>query len=311
VFDKLPPLHALAAFEAAARHLSFTKAAEELCRTQSAVSRRIRQLERHLGAPLFLRSKRSVALTPQGRRLLDAVREALRTLQAASDQIATDRRPTLRLSVAPAFASNWLIQRIGGFQRQHPDLDLEIQATSLVADLRVDPIDVAIRYGHADWPGARAIRLMESRLVAVCSADYRKALGRIEGPQVLDRVTLLRHAMMPWPRFFQAVGHRRDEPVRGPLFSEVSLMLEAAASSQGVALAPMVLVRSPVESRRLVRLLDAEVEVDATYYAVFLPDARERPAVRAFIDWVVKTAAADELAGRALDGVAATCGEDD
>lgn len=307
MFGRLPPLHTLAAFEAVARHLSFAKAAEELCLTHSAISHRIRHLEQHLGTRVFRRLNRTIALTSEGERFLESVRYALRLLHAASTEISPDLRSSLRISVAPAFASNWLIQRIGSFQRLHPEVELEIQATSLLASLQAGQSDVAIRYGRGEWPGVTAIRLLETSLIGVCSPQYRRMLGPIDGPQVIARVTLLRHPLMPWPRFLQAINYHGQEPVRGPLFSEVSVMLEAAASSQGVALAPSALLAPLLESRRLVKLLDAAIDTDHTYYAVCLAEARERRAVSAFIEWLIDTASVDASNHETLVRAPAAC----
>lgn len=291
-FSKLPPLHALAAFEAVARLQSFARAADELCVTHGAVSHRIRLLEDHFGTRLLSRRGGSVALTPKGTYLLTAVLDALSTLQEASERLS-DSRPLVRISAGPSSAHNWLILSLGAFYREHPEIDLEISATKQTkqkqrASVECGEVDVAVRYGtREEWSGLACAKLMDVTLFPVCSPAYREALGGIHAVADLRRAVLLRLPHEPWQPWFEAAGLRWPEPASGPLFGDASLMLDAAASGQGIALARSVLVERDLASGRLVRLFDVSIPSTRGYYAACSPSAAARPEVHAFIQWLV------------------------
>jgi LysR family glycine cleavage system transcriptional activator len=296
-FGSLPPLHALAAFEAVARLQSFSKAADELYITHGAISHRIKLLEKHFGVRLFARNGRAVALTAKGTFFLGAVLNALSTLQEASARLSDTTQKTVRFSVGPSFSRNWLIERLGNFYRKHPDIDLEISATKLtkankLTSLKSGEADVEVRYGMADeWTGFNAIKLLEGRLFPVCSPAYRKALGGLAKPQDLAKAVLLRLPHEPWKSWFEAAGLNAAEPTRGPLFSDASLMLDTAANGQGVALARSLIVDDYLASGRLVKLWDVSIPSPNAYYAICSAAAARRPEVRAFADWLVAAAA--------------------
>lgn len=291
-FSKLPPLHALAAFEAVARLQSFARAADELCVTHGAVSHRIRLLEEHFGTRLLLRHGGSVALTTKGTYLLTAVLDALSTLQEASQRLS-DTRPVVRISAGPSSAHNWLVLLLGAFYREHPDVDLEISATKLTkqkqrAAVECGEVDVAVRYStREDWSGLACVKLMDVMLFPVCSPAYREALGGIRTVADLRKAVLLRLPHEPWQPWFQAAGLQWREPSSGPLFGDASLMLDAAANGQGVALARSVLVGRDLESARLVRLFEVSIPSARSYYAVCAPGAAGRPEIDAFIEWLI------------------------
>lgn len=297
-FSKLPPLHALAAFEAVARLQSFARAADELCVTHGAVSHRIRLLEDHFGTRLLLRRGGSVALTTKGTYLLTAVLHALSTLQEASERLSGSR-PVVRISAGPSSAHNWLILLLGAFYREHPDIDLEISATKLSkqkqrAGVESGEVDVAVRYGSKEeWSGLTCVKLMDVTLFPVCSPAYREALGGIRAIADLRSAVLLRLPHEPWQPWFEAAGLRWPEPSSGPLFGDASLMLDAAVSGQGVALARSVLVARELESARLVRLFDVSIPSTRSYHAVRSPGAAARPEVDAFIQWLIASSRAD------------------
>lgn len=294
-YRKTPPLHALTAFEAVARHESFSKAALELYLTHSAISHRIRVLEEHLGAQLFLRLNKKVALTPRGEAFLSVVREALTKLHHAASRLKAHGRRTLRVSVLPAFASTWLIQRLGDFYRSHPDIDLEIQATGQLANLRSGEVDVGIRYGAGDWPGLRAERLFADVVYPVASPEYLASHPPIRSPEQLQEAVLLRNRRLPWKPWFDAAGLDWPEPSAGPIYSDVGLMLEAAAIGQGVALARHVLVTAQVKEGRLVRLTDVVAPSQWHFYVAFSPEALQRDEVTAFVHWVLERAQGEPL----------------
>lgn len=297
MFRKLPPLHALAAFEAAARHQSFAKAAEELFLTHSAVSHRIRQLEESLGAKLFLRLNRSILLTPAGAQFLETVRETLHKLQSASSRLAADRRLGVRISVAPAFPSQWLAHRIGEFLAKHPTIDLEIQSNSHMVNLRTEDIDVGVRFGDGHWPDHHCVKLFSDEFSPVCSPAYLQKVAPIRAPQDLKRAVLLRNSKVAWKEWFDAVGLDWEEPRSGPLFAEVNLLLDAAASGAGVALAGRVLTTAGLRSGRLVKVLDATAHSKRAFYAVCLPEKLQRREVAVFVEWLAAEAREDLFKG--------------
>jgi len=285
---RLPPLHALAVFEAAARHNSFSKAAEELCVTHSAVSHQIKQLEEHLGVRMFVRLARAVALTNEGRRFLIEVQAALESLEAASLSISRNERArTLRVNVLQPFAGNWLVERLEAFLQDHPEIDLELEATQREDARALDEVDISVRYGKGEWKGIDFVKLLNVDLFPVCSPAYLKKLGGVKRPEDLSRAVLLRHSMEPWETWFRAIGLPSVPTTMGPLFSDARIMLDAAASGHGVALARSVLAEKDIQAERLVRLFDVTVPAPGAYYALFMPGSRARPEVEAFISWLV------------------------
>lgn len=299
MFRRLPPLHALAAFEAAARLKSFAKAADELYLTHSAVSHRIRQLEESVGVKLFLRLNRNVVLTPAGETFLSTVKDTLEKLQTASAAIAESPRSRLVVSAAPAFASQWLAHRIADFQAKYPGIELEIQSTSQMANLRSGEVDIGLRYGTGadQWPGYESIELIRDEIFPVASPAYVGKYGPFDRPEDLKRATLLRSSRLHWQHWFSAAGLAWTEPTSGPLFSEIPLVIDAAASAAGVALAPRIASRGAILAGKLVRLFDVPCTPNLAYYAVVSADRRTRPNVSTFIEWVLAEAKEDVYKG--------------
>ncbi|MDR1994098.1 LysR substrate-binding domain-containing protein [Azonexus sp.] len=282
----LPPLHALPAFEAAARLGSFLAAAEALHLTPSAISHRIRLLETHLGQPLFERRHRAVALTAAGRRYLAVVRDSLFRLDEASALLRAPRRERLRLSAAPALGSQWLVGRIAAYQEQHPDLEFVIGSATGLGPLLTGEADIGVRYGEEEWPGLLAWKLFEEHIFPVC----RPALAeQLKTPADLDHQRLLRHPLLSWSRWFAATGLKRDEPAHGPLYEDARLMLEGAIAGHGVALMAASLAAPYLAAGRLARPFVADCP-DRSFYIVAPPAIQERPATMAFIRWLVQGA---------------------
>ena len=292
-FRKLPPLNELAAFEAIARHRSFTKASKELFITPSAISQRLRQLEAHLDARLLVRDRRTVQLTAQGARYLEAVREALSKLAQASASFSEGGSRTVRVGIVPALASNWLIYRLRDFHQRFPGLDLEIQAAVAMAKVEAGEVDVALRWGRGDWPGLEKIKLFSDELLAVCSKTYLKEAGPLRRPADLQKAVLLKNAIQPWKPWFKQAGLDWPEPEHGPSFSDSSLALQAAADGHGVALGRRLLVEHMLAQGTLVQLFDVRALIDEAFYVVYLEETLQRPEVVAFVDWI-KAAAADK-----------------
>ncbi|WP_300456290.1 LysR substrate-binding domain-containing protein, partial [Accumulibacter sp.] len=283
---RLPPLNGLEAFEAVARHGSFAKAADALSITPSAVSHRITQLEWLLGVPLFVRLGHVISLTAQGREFLVHVGQALDALRGGLAAVGAPPARAIRLSLPPALASNWLVQRLAGFQRRHPEISLEINVTSRFLDFRCGEVDVGLRFGLGNWEGLAAIELLRVRLFPVCSPAYLIAHPWLRTPADLARATLLRQAVAKWKPWFAAAGLDWPEPQTGPSFSEVSLLIDAAEYSQGVALVLSALVERQLAAGTLVRLFDVEQESERAYYIVTAAGATPRPEVAALVDWL-------------------------
>lgn len=231
-------------------------------------------------------------LTTQGTYLLTAVQKALSTLQEASQRLRHSRL-IVTVSAGPSSAHNWLVQRLGSFYQDNPDIDLEIKVTKLAAQkkrLSVEngEVDIALRYGNIEeWSGLQCVKLMDVELFPVCAPGYRQALGGLATAAELHKALLLRLPHEPWEPWFDAAKLNWPEPMAGPLFGDASLMLDAAANGQGVALARSVLVDHDLASGRLVRLFDVSLQSSKAYYAVCSPDSGSRPEVRRFIEWLI------------------------
>lgn len=285
--QRIPPITGLMAFESVARNGSFSKAADELSITQSAVSHRISQLESLLGASLLIRIGHSVSLAPAGKELLPYVREGLGCLRDGLAKISTEGKPSFKLSLAPAVAANWLIQRLSGFPRKHPDINLEINVTSKNINLRSGEADVAIRCGDGRWDGLDAIELIPLNEVAVCSPAYKKAHPWLRRLEDLERATLLRHNFISWKDWFARLGTEVKLPASGLSFSEVSLLITAAECSQGVALVFDALVERQIQDGTLVQAVPQSLVSERSYYIITPTGAPRSDALQAFIDWLL------------------------
>lgn len=292
-----PPLTALRAFEAAARTLNFTKAAEELGLTQSAVSHAIRHIEERLSVQLFRRNGGRLELTDAGKRYAPFVSEALAKLRAG-DIAVTDperRSRVLTVSVSPSFAAKWLAPRIGDFAALHPDLDLRISATPLHVDFVDGDIDLAIRHGDGKWRALDSIRLCSEWWMPVCSPAL--ITGTV-GPVDLRQYRLIHHRdASAWRRWFDHAGVAAfEEPEHGLTFNELSLAIDAAASGQGVALARTALAARDLLAGRLVCPVNIWQDAELGYWIVRPKDRPKTPNIARFVDWLLREAAADNKA---------------
>ena len=291
---KLPPLRALQAFEAAARHLSFARAADELGVTPAAVSQQIKQLEDGLGLALFLRGPR-LTLTRPAAAVAEEVSDAFDRLAGAVARLVPDAPGRLLVvSAPPAFASRWLVPRLGRFQARHPDLDLHLSATLRLVDLDREGVDVAIRYGSGRYPGLMVERLRLEEVVAVAVPRLAAQLPHIGE---LARSTLLVNDSMGWDVNFPSwagwlaeMGAAPAEPLRLRPFGDASLVIEAALAGLGAALMWRTLVADELSSGRLVALFPGRPLASA-YHLVCRPNRKDSPAIRAFRDWI-----SDEIA---------------
>lgn len=281
----LPPLHSLPAFEAAARLGSFQAAAEALHLTPSAISHRIRQLEEHLGQAVFERRHRAIVLTAAGRRYLTVVRDALLRLDEASAVLRAPQRERLRISVAPALGSKWLVSRVAEYQETHPAIEFTLGTATGLGPLLNGEADIGLRYGEEEWPGLLAWKLFEERVFPVCCPGLGASLNR---PTDLDQIRLLRHPLLSWQRWFAAAGIRHPEPAIGPNYDDALLMLEAAVAGHGVALMAGTLAAPYLAEGRLIRPFPQDC-ADRSFYIVAPPAVQEKPAIMAFIRWLLRS----------------------
>ena len=287
---RLPPLHDLLAFEAAARHMSFLKASEELHVTQSAVSHRIKSLEEFLGVAVFIRINRNIALTSFGERYLDDVRSALLGLESATARLKNDPRQPMRISAAPALGAKWLVGRLARFGRAHPDIELTVSSSYDIDMIGRGEVDLGIRYGADDVHGLTSIKLFDETLFPVASPAYLEELGGLTRPADLRKAVLLRHPMLAWKPWFHAAGLDWPEPAAGALYEDAMLMYEAAAAGHGVALTLKTLFEGYAAGGQLVKPFSLEVW-DRAYTIVLAPEATQKPAVVEFCSWLRAEAA--------------------
>jgi DNA-binding transcriptional LysR family regulator len=298
----VPPLDPLLAFEAAARNLSFTKAAAELHLTQSAVSRQIQQLEDHLGIKLFERRARALLLTESGQVLYRAARDALEKLHDAARRLrSTSTMNTVVVATTPGFATLWLIPHLAGFTRDHPQVDVRISATNeMIDDLERAGVDLAVRYVPEDSiTGGRL--LFGETVFPVCSPELANSPANpLVTPDDLQHHVLLylehpRAAWLDWELWFHALGLRDFEPAGKLHFSHYDQLIQAALDGHGVALGRHPLLRRLLRERKLVAPFKNKVASSRAYYVVEAPTADLKPQVREFADWLVAATHAETL----------------
>lgn len=298
---KLPPLNAVRAFESAGRHLSFQLAAEELSVTPSAISHQVKALEVHLGARLFRRLTRRIELTETGRTYLRPLSEALDLIDEATrrTRASFDER-VLTLTVAPTFATEWLVPRLLDFQDQHPDVEVRLATSLRLPDFRNSDVDLAVLLGPGDWEGLYVQRLTREDLVVVCTPAIAE---RLRSPAQLNEVSLLRVLARPgqWRSWLSAIGLGSiDVHARATVLDSTSLALEAAASGLGVALADRRLAGLYLDAGDLVVAFEVEQATDRGYHVVCPLSHLHRPAAQAFLEWLRTRLVPDPVAEPAL-----------
>jgi len=292
----LPPLNALRAFEAAARHLSFRKAAEELNVTPAAISQQIRLLEDRLECRLFHRLTRSISLTQEGLRLAPAVADAFGRISVALAELRrVSAGSPLTVSVMPSFAVKWLIPRLSRFRALHPDIDVRIAAEDRRADFVSDDVDIAVRFGSGNYPGLHVELFLQDDIFPVCSPSLLRERPAPACPEDLLAFPLL-HDRRPaagedWWSWLAALGLSHTVPAGGTTFSQQDMVLQAAMDSQGVALSRTQLVAEDLKAGRLVMPVREKVRASQSYYLVCLAESLEMAKVAAFRDWMVTEAA--------------------
>ena len=293
----LPDLDLLAGFEAAARHLSFTKAGEELFLTQSAVSRQIKELEGQLGVSLFHRRHRALALTEAGQQFYAAAAQVLTTMRSATSRLrAQSGRKTLSVTTTNSFAALWLIPRLAGFTRTHPDVEVKITAETRVQDLERDGLDIAIRHGPASLAGPNAIRLFGERVFPVCSPKLLKKLPLRE-PADLRQHCLLqysdpdgRHPWLHWKTWLEVAGIPDLRPASTLSFSGYEQIIPAAVAGHGVALGRSPLLKDLLAAKELVAPFKGSADPARSYFAIVSRNATGRAEAVDFVEWLKEEA---------------------
>jgi len=296
---RLPQLNALKAFEAAARHVSFTHAAAELCVTQGAVSHQVKALESELGIKLFNRERQRLIITEAGRDYLPAVRDAFDRIAMATERLAQRQSSgMLTVSTSPDFAAKWLVHRLGRFAEAHPEIDLRISAMMHHVDFAREDVDIAVRHGDGHWPGLHVTRLCPEHLFAVCSPKLAAGLPR---PNDLLNLPLLHlDDRSAWQAWFDAAGVTGIEAIHGPILNRASMLIDAAVDGQGVALARTALAAWDLIHKRLVRPFPVALPLSKSYWIVCPQATADLPKLIVFRDWLLRQASDDM---RLLEGL--------
>src|SRR5436305_8512980 len=301
---QLPPLNALRAFEAAARSESFTRAAEELCVTQGAVSHQVKALEATLGIKLFNRERQRLVITDAGREYLNVVRDALDRIAAGTERVLQRQNPgVLTVSTSPDIAAKWLVYRLGRFAEVHPGIDLRVSATMHHIDFVREEVDVAVRHGDGNWSGLDAVRLSTEQLFPVCSPKLMAGRGRLAKPSDLLKTPLLHlDDSKAWSQWFDAAGVAGAETSHGLTLNRASMLIDAAVDGQGVALARTTLAAWDIINGRLVRPFDVGLRLVRTYWIVCPKATVAKARIGTFRDWLLAEAADDARRLRKIFG---------
>ncbi|WP_426123289.1 transcriptional regulator GcvA [Pararhizobium sp. PWRC1-1] len=294
------PLLALRAFAETGRHGSLKKAADAMGVTAGAISQQIKQLEDRLGVMLFTRTRYGVRLTPAGEKVHPALVLAFDQIARSLDVLETvNARPALTVSTEPSFAASWLVPRLGRFTARHPEIEIRVEATSELADLQRDRVDVAIRHGLGRYPGLVSERLMTPVLLPVTAPALLRNGPPINNPADCLAYPLLQDsARADWPMWFRAAGVTDDQRAeRGPSFDDDFLLVRAAIAGQGIALVRDLYATEEIALGRLALALETPWPTDFAYYAVTHPQTAARKTVQQFIGWLKAEASGEFLSG--------------
>jgi LysR family glycine cleavage system transcriptional activator len=288
----LPSLTSLQCFDAAARHMSFTRAARELNVTQSAVSRQILQLEEYVGRPLFRRLKQRLVLTEAGEAYARSVHDLLDKAEAATLQVMAygSGGDTLTIALLPTFGSRWLVPRLGDFVTRYPDLQLNLVTQVKPFDFAGSDIDVAIHFGTDVWPGAVCHRMMGETIVPVAAPSLLAGRSGLVNPEDISRYTLLQHVTRPqaWQEWLHASGVHGVDGRFGPRFEQFQMVIQAAIAGLGLAVLPLFLIREELASGRLIVAIDRPVTSENAYYLVHPETKADLRRVVVFRDWLLE-----------------------
>jgi LysR family glycine cleavage system transcriptional activator len=299
---RLPSLNALKAFEASARHESFTKAADELCVTQGAVSHQVKALEAELGLRLFQRERQRLVITEAGRSYLEVVRDAFDRIAAGTEELLQRQSGgVLTVSTSPDFAAKWLVYRLGRFAEAHPEIDLRVSATLHHVDFAREDVDLAVRHGDGSWPGLDVTRLCTEQLFPVCSPKLVSGRKRIAQPSDVLKFPLLHlDQRKDWAKWLESAGVPDAEVSRGPVMNRASMVIDAAVDGQGIALARTTLAAWDLLNRRLVRPFAEALRLSKAYWIICPRATATLPKITVFRDWLLAEAADDTRRLKAL-----------
>lgn len=293
---RLPPLNALKAFEASARQLSFTRAAEELFVTQAAISHQIKSLEEFLGLKLFMRKNRALLLTEEGQSYFLDIKDVFNSLNDATERLlARGAKGAITVSLQPSFAIQWLVPRLNAFNLIQPDIDVRIKAVDQPDNSLTEDVDVAIYYGRGRWPNVHAEKLHTEYLVPVCSPLLLQGKKPIHTIEDLTHHTLLHDtSRRDWKRWFKDTGVKATNVNHGPIFSHSAMVVQAAVYGQGIALAQSVLAKPDIDAGRLVTPFSHTLVSKNAFYIVCRETQIDVGKISAFKDWVLETVAKEQ-----------------
>jgi len=302
---RLPSLNALKAFEAAARHESFTKAADELSVTQGAVSHQVKALESDLGIRLFDRDRQRLNITRAGRAYLDVIRDAFDRIALGTENLQHQSKAgAITVSTSPDFAAKWLVNRLGRFAESHPDIDLRVSATMHHVDFAREDVDLAVRHGDGKWAGLDVVRLCSEELFPVCSPKLLSGRNRLQTPRDVLRFPLLHlDERKDWSEWLEVAGVTDAQPSHGPVMNRASMIIDAAVDGQGVALARTTLAAWDLINGRLARPFAAALRLSKSYWIVCPKATSTLPKVAVFRDWLLSEAFSDMRRLQALPAV--------
>ena len=293
--QRLPPLNALKAFEAAARHESFTRAAGELFVTQGAVSHQVKALEQELGLKLFNRERQRLIITEAGRDYLNVVRDAFDRIAVGTEQLLQRQNSgVLTVSTSPDFAAKWLVHRLGHFVEAHPEIDLRVSASLHHVDFAREEVDLAVRHGDGNWSGLDAVLLSSEQVFPVCSP--RLLAGKRSALKLAD---LLKYPLIhtgdrsTWARWLDAAGVSDKAAIHGPVMNRDAITLDAAINGQGIALTRTTLAAWDLINGRLVRPLAEALPASKSYWIVCPKAVAAQPKIATFRDWLLAEVKSD------------------
>ena len=292
---RLPALNNLKAFEAAARHESFTRAAEELCVTQGAVSQQVKALETGLGIKLFNRERQRLIITEAGRDYLTIVRDALDRIAVGTERLLQRQNAgVLTVSTSPDFAAKWLVHRLGHFAEAHSEIDLRVSATLHHVDFAREEVDMAVRHGDGNWPGLDPVQLSAEYLFAICSPKLLSGRRKLDKPADILKFPLIHlDNRTDWTKWLRAVGVDEGDVTHGPVLNRASMVIDAAINGQGVALARTTLAAWDLIIGRLVRPFPDSLPLSKTYWIISPKATSSLPKIVTFRSWLLVEASQD------------------
>lgn len=291
---RLPPLNALKAFEAAARHESFTRAAEELCVTQGAVSHQVKALEAELAIKLFNRERQRLIITEAGRDYLAVVRDALDRIAVGTERLLQRQSAgVLTVSTSPDFAAKWLVHRLGHFAEAHGSIDLRVSATMHHVDFAREDVDMAVRHGDGNWPGLDAVQLSSEQLFAICSPKLLAGRRSGKPADILKFPLIHLDSRADWTKWLRVAGISDENVRHGPVLNRASMVIDAAINGQGIALARTTLAAWDLINGRLVRPFAEALRLSKTYWVVCPKATSSVPKIVTFRDWLLAEASED------------------